>query len=93
MIIFLRVSIALTALELFIFLIVMNMVKTDDLETLRDYDIIRNVTVIACCAQFLRVLIYFIIDIIPEEKEGTNSNISSQEVEKYEKVSTDTQSV
>jgi hypothetical protein len=60
---------------LFIFLVIINVLDTNDLNTLhdlsimREHNIVRDVTVISCCALFCKTVMYYVVKDMGAEKE------------------------
>jgi hypothetical protein len=56
-------------IELFIFLTIINTHETEDLDILREENTARNITIISCVALLVKILMYFVIQDLPDEKE------------------------
>ena len=56
--------------ELLMFLLIINFLKTDDLEILREEDTARNITIISCISLLVKTVMYFVIEALPAEKVG-----------------------
>ena len=55
--------------ELFIFLVIINTYKTDDLDILREQNIARNISIISCTALVVKTVLYYVIYNLPVEEE------------------------
>jgi hypothetical protein len=57
----------MTALELFVFLIVINTLHTVELDIMREHNSVRDVSIISCCALLVKTILWVIIEVLPEE--------------------------
>jgi hypothetical protein len=48
----------INVLELFTFLFIINMLDTSDLDTMREFGIVRNITIISCCGLFCTCMFF-----------------------------------
>ena len=57
----------MTALELFVFLIVINTLHTVELDIMREHNSVRDISIISCCALLVKTILWIIIEDLPEE--------------------------
>ena len=54
-------------IELFTFLVIINIYETDDLDILREDNTTRNITIISCAALLVKTLMHYVIQRLPDE--------------------------
>ena len=57
----------MTALDLFVFLIVINTLHIVELDVMREHDSVRDISIISCCALLVKTMLWMIIENLPEE--------------------------
>jgi hypothetical protein len=57
----------MTALELLVFLIVINTLHTVELDIMREHNSVRDVSITSCCALLVKTGLWRIVERLPEE--------------------------